>query len=112
MLAVAGGMALGFYLLPPLPNRLFLVTDNKENINYEDSLPLRPEIIPMWMSGAISLAAGILVIGLAQIWLRNTKDFHRGILGLLTSLGMKYKKIPLRLLCIYILIFFLFHNSC
>lgn len=83
-------MALGFYLLPPLPNRLFLVNDNQENINVEDSLPLRAEIIPMWLSGVISVAAGILCIGIAQIWLRSVKDFHRGMLGLLTSLGNLY----------------------
>lgn len=82
-------MALGFYLMPPIANRLFLVRDNNaEPINLEDGYPVRNEIIPMWLSGAISVAAGLVVIGMAQIWVKSCKDFHRGMLGLLTSLGI------------------------
>lgn len=42
----------------------------------------------MWLSGVISIAAGLATIGGAQIWIRSGKDFHRGFLGLLTSMGM------------------------
>eukprot|EP00026_Physarum_polycephalum_P012502 Phypoly_transcript_12821.p1 GENE.Phypoly_transcript_12821~~Phypoly_transcript_12821.p1 ORF type:complete len:297 (+),score=-0.13 Phypoly_transcript_12821:185-1075(+) len=86
VLAIAGGMALGFYLLPPLPDHLFLVVDNIGAINTANALPLRAEIIPMWLSGFISAAAGLVTIGAAQIWIRSGKDFHRGYLGLLTAL--------------------------
>jgi hypothetical protein len=42
----------------------------------------------MWLSGFISAMAGLVVIGVAQIWVRSGKDFHRGFLGLLTALGI------------------------
>jgi len=40
----------------------------------------------MWLSGAISAVSGLVVIGVAQIWVRSAKDFHRGMLGLMTSM--------------------------
>lgn len=86
VLAIFGGVALGIYLLPPVPNRLFLVGDNSTAINLDDGYPVRAEIIPMWLSGAISAAAGVVIIGLAQIWIKSCKDFHRGMLGLITAL--------------------------
>jgi len=87
ILAIAGSMALGFYLMPPIANRLFLVSNSAQDpINLEDGFPIRAEIIPMWMSGAISVVSGLFVIGIAQIWVKNCKDFHRGMLGLVTSL--------------------------
>lgn len=86
VLCVAGGMALGFYLLPPLPQHLFIVKDNIGAIDPADAFPLRAEIIPMWLSGLISIVAGLIIIGVAQIWVRSGKDFHRGFLGLLISI--------------------------
>jgi len=80
-------MALGFYLMPPIPNRLFAVKNNNQDpINMEDAFPIRTEIIPMWLSGAISGVSGLVVIGVAQIWVKSGKDFHRGMLGLMTSM--------------------------
>jgi len=40
----------------------------------------------MGVSGAISAVSGLVVIGFAQIWVRSGKDFHRGLLGLVTSM--------------------------
>ncbi len=93
LLVLTGGLSLYLYLLPPLPNRIFLVSGNSDPINLEDSYPIRAEIISTWLSGAISAAAGVVVIGTAQIWVRNSKDFHRGILGLITALGMQSSKV-------------------
>lgn len=86
VLAIMGSVALGVFFSPPLSKRLFAVKFGDTPISYEYGYPILKEIIPTWMAGAIAAASGIIVLAVAQIWVKSGKDFHRGLLCLVTCL--------------------------
>jgi len=86
VLAVIGVVSLVAFLSPPLSHRLFAVEFDKEPISYEYSYPVLKQIVPTWMASAIAAGSGTIVLGLAQIWIRSGKDFHRGMLCMVTCL--------------------------
>jgi len=108
IIAIFGGIALFAFLRPPISKRLFAVTYSGNNqsypnaytipLNTEDDYPVRTEILPTWLSGVIAAVSGLIVIGLAQIWTRSFKDFHRGCLGLANALiGASWFQVLLKL---------------
>jgi membrane-associated phospholipid phosphatase len=86
MLLLMGGVAMYAFFSPPLSKRLFAVEFDKEPISYEYGYPVLKQIVPTWMSATIAGVSGIIVVGGAQIWLKSGKDFHRGLLCLVTCL--------------------------
>eukprot|EP01111_Echinosteliopsis_oligospora_P001838 TRINITY_DN1269_c0_g1_i1.p1 TRINITY_DN1269_c0_g1~~TRINITY_DN1269_c0_g1_i1.p1 ORF type:complete len:326 (+),score=66.30 TRINITY_DN1269_c0_g1_i1:148-1125(+) len=83
---VTGLIALGIYFLPPVPDRLFLLEYNGAPLNFDNDFPKRTEIMPVTLAGVIALVVGLIVLTIAQIWVHDCKDFHRGLLGLVTAL--------------------------
>lgn len=86
VLLVMGGIALGVFVSPPLSKRLFAVEFDKIPISYEYGYPVLKEIVPTWMAGVIAAATGTVVLAFAQIWIKSFKDFHRGLLCMVTCL--------------------------
>lgn len=83
---ISAGLALGIYFLPPLPNRLFLLEFNGQPLNFDNDFPKRTEIMPVMLAGVIALVVGLIVLTISQIWVKDSKDFHRALLGLVTAL--------------------------
>lgn len=85
-LLLLGGCALGIFYAPPLSKRLFAIEFEGQPVEYDYAYPVLKEIVPTWMSGAIAAASGTLVLAISQIWLKSSKEFHRGMLCMITCL--------------------------
>jgi len=86
VLILLGACSLGTFFAPPLSKRLFALEFDGIPVEYDYSYPVLKEIVPTWMSAAIAGGSGILVLAFAQIWLKSGKEFHRGVLCLVTCL--------------------------
>eukprot|EP01114_Cavostelium_apophysatum_P010281 TRINITY_DN2382_c0_g1_i1.p1 TRINITY_DN2382_c0_g1~~TRINITY_DN2382_c0_g1_i1.p1 ORF type:complete len:282 (-),score=22.70 TRINITY_DN2382_c0_g1_i1:516-1361(-) len=64
-------------------------------INY----PNDPDIIPDWAAVVIAALLPLVVLTLAQIWIRSHHDFHHAVLGLLTASAInQFVTVPLKML--------------
>ncbi|KAK9761360.1 hypothetical protein K7432_013798 [Basidiobolus ranarum] len=92
-------LGFGLYVAPPAPNRVFPIyenlrtpstqpsTDAKLLVDAENAYPIRPEIIPMWLSGFLSFILCFLTFAIAQYWKRSWTDFHTAMMGMFYSMG-------------------------
>jgi len=82
----------GLYNLPPSGRILFRAGPTADNqyINTNDyyAYPDRGEIIPTWGSALIAIGANFIIISIAQIWIRDWRDWHHGILGTSAALAV------------------------
>jgi len=86
VLLLLSACSLGVFYAPPLSKRLFAVEFKGDPLEYDDAYPIMKQIVPTWMSAAIAGGAGVLVLAFAQLWLKSGKEFHRGVLCLVTCL--------------------------
>ncbi|KAK9711994.1 hypothetical protein K7432_007443 [Basidiobolus ranarum] len=92
-------LGFGLYVAPPAPNRVFPIYENlrtssnqpstgaKFLVDAENSYPVKPEIIPMWLSGFLSFILCFLTFAIAQYWKRSWTDFHTAMMGMFYSMG-------------------------
>uniref|UniRef100_A0A914YKT3 Uncharacterized protein n=1 Tax=Panagrolaimus superbus TaxID=310955 RepID=A0A914YKT3_9BILA len=75
------------YLLKPAPERNFPITFKDGEIVYPDfAYPMRPNIVPIWLSAIISFGVPAIVIALCQIRIRSFWDVNNAIFGITYSL--------------------------
>jgi len=86
VLAVIGGVSMGTFFAPPLSKRLFAVSYEGQPLDFDYAYPVLDEIVPTWMAGVIAGSTGVIVLAIAQIWVRSVKDFHRALLCMVTCL--------------------------
>uniref|UniRef100_A0AC34FEK3 Phosphatidic acid phosphatase type 2/haloperoxidase domain-containing protein n=1 Tax=Panagrolaimus sp. ES5 TaxID=591445 RepID=A0AC34FEK3_9BILA len=74
-------------MLQPLPERNFPITFRDGQIVYPQfAYPLRPNIVPIWLTTLLSFGIPSLLILLCQIRIRSFWDVNNAILGLIYSL--------------------------
>ncbi|ORX91259.1 acid phosphatase/Vanadium-dependent haloperoxidase [Basidiobolus meristosporus CBS 931.73] len=92
-------LGFGLYVAKPASTRVFSIYDNavstsspsapltRHLTNVDNSYPIKPEIIPMWLSGFLSFILCFLTFAIAQYWKRSWTDFHTAMMGMFYSMG-------------------------
>uniref|UniRef100_A0A914P7T1 Uncharacterized protein n=2 Tax=Panagrolaimus davidi TaxID=227884 RepID=A0A914P7T1_9BILA len=74
-------------MLKPAPERNFPIEFQDGNIVYPDfAYPMRPNIVPIWLSSVISFGVPAIVILICQIRVRSFWDVNNAIFGITYSL--------------------------
>ncbi|KAI0241514.1 hypothetical protein L0F63_005540, partial [Massospora cicadina] len=85
VLILVGGVSIGLYAAPPAPTRLFPVYPSQTLPAMNIAYPIKPEIIPLWLSALTSVIFALIVFVAVLIKQRSANDFMAALMDV--SLG-------------------------